>query len=322
MGRPIGGSKMANYEIEIKKYHFEGIGYSAIARRIGVDPSSVLNYCKKIGIEFEKPIDLNKYMDDIIAMRDQKYSIRNIAKKYNVHHGTVSRALKDHDQSTSMFRHEFDRDFFKVIDTEAKAYFLGIMMSDGGIKEDGICINMTDRDTIQKFKLATHYSGDIRVLMQDNPKHKTKYEVNLYSVEMMKDLEKYGVIPNKSLILKFPPIELIPEWLRHHLVRGIFDGDGGLTFDKVNNQWAVVFTGTKEVLSSIEKISNINGKYDYISTSNNNTWQWRIRAQLDIIKFICWIYYDSNIFMDRKKTQCGKCLIDLKSRKLWLENKN
>ena len=44
---------------------------------------------------------------------------------------------------------------------------------------------------------------------------------------MCRDLEQYGIIPNKTLELKYPTN--IPKEFETHLLRGMFDGDGGLT---------------------------------------------------------------------------------------------
>ncbi len=147
---------------------------------------------------------LKPYLEEILALRTQKVSLRKIAEKYGTNHVTMSNFLKEHGQSTDRFLHNFNKRFFEKIDTEEKAYYLGVGLSDGSIKEDGFAINMTDRDVIDKFKEIVGYDGELYIVPPKKEHHKTKYEINLYSVEMQRDLAKYGIIPNKSLTLKFP----------------------------------------------------------------------------------------------------------------------
>jgi len=46
---------------------------------------------------------------------------------------------------------------------------------------------------------------------------------------MKDDLIALGCIPRKSLLLKFPTSNQVPEHLIRHFIRGYFDGDGHFT---------------------------------------------------------------------------------------------
>lgn len=301
--------KLAQYDEEIKQLLMDGLGPYQIANKLGFDASSIKVRVKKIGLSFKEKIDLNDHLEEILLLRNQKVSLRTIAKKFNTNHVSLSNFLSQRGESTKQFTHQFDENFFEIIDTEEKAWCLGLMMSDGCIKQDGLCLNMTDRDVIEKFKASLKYDGDIRVTPGAKEHHKTKYEVNIYSIKMVKDISKYGVIPNKSLTLKFPSLELIPAKLLYHLVRGIFDGDGSIFQEKRSLQWKVVFTGTKEVLQGVEDVSGIKGNFFYIGEkTGSNTWNWKIRKIADVYNFLQWMYKDATIYMDRKFVLAQKCL--------------
>src|ERR1700723_1528648 len=94
--RPENWGKLEEYNEQIIKMHSEGLGYCAIGARLGFDPSSILKHGPKIGLMFEPQIDLNNHIEEIISMRDQKLSLRDIAKKYDVTHGAISDVLKRH----------------------------------------------------------------------------------------------------------------------------------------------------------------------------------------------------------------------------------
>jgi intein-encoded DNA endonuclease-like protein len=51
---------------------------------------------------------------------------------------------------------------------------------------------------------------------------------------MNQDLINLGCVPNKSLILKFPTEEQVPEKFLSHFIRGFFDGDGSVTKNKIH----------------------------------------------------------------------------------------
>lgn len=137
---------------------------------------------------------------------------------------------------------------------------------------------------------------------------------------MQKEIAKYGIIQNKSLTLKFPDKKLIPDNMIRHVIRGIFDGDGGFKFDSKRNSWNIAITGTKEIVYEINEYSPYKGSFEYAGDEDgSNTWRWILRKQLDIIEFCEWIYTDNNVCMDRKYYKMLQCLNSLKSRKLYLE---
>ena len=121
--------------------------------------------------------------------------------------------------------------FFENINTESKAYFLGLIYSDGTIYKDknwnSYVISLTqsekDKDIIFKFKNALKtnkkiYNGHI---------NETKtYVLSVNSEKMFNDLNEKGVTQNKSLTIQFPTF--ISDELMPHFIRGYFDGDGSV----------------------------------------------------------------------------------------------
>lgn len=299
---------LKNYDNQIKQMLIEGLGPYQIATKLGFDAGSIKSRVSKLGLKFKEKLDLNQYKDEILLLRNQKVSLRQIAKKFNTNHVAISTFLDKLGESTKAFTHQFDETFFEKIDSEAKAYCLGLMMSDGYITGDGIGLTMTDKDVIEKFKLSLGYSGNIRIIQPVKPHHKIKYQINIYSVKIKNDISKYGIIPNKSLVLKFPSLDLIPNNLLRHLVRGVFDGDGSLYQSKRDKQWRITFVGTKHVLEHIEKVSGINGNYFHNKNSHENTWYWSLRNIPSIFKFLEWMYGNATIYMDRKFALANKCL--------------
>lgn len=82
---------------------------------------------------------------------------------------------------------------------------------------------------------------------------------------MVNDLEKLGCVSNKSLILKFPTKEQVPENLTSHFLRGYFDGDGSVFLSENSNgrtdvkysRINVQLCGTFEFLDVVRSMFNL-----------------------------------------------------------------
>lgn len=127
------------------------------------------------------------------------------------------------------------------ITNEFDAYFLGLMLTDGyvtpGNKDKAryqVGIDLTDEDCIAFLskiigKEYHTYSQAKEAIMPDGRKvinRKLRHRLILEDKELMNNLIRFGVVPNKSKILKGP--ELLPEEEKFipYIVRGIIDGDG------------------------------------------------------------------------------------------------
>lgn len=103
-------------------------------------------------------------------------------------------------------------DFFKTIDTEEKAYWLGFIAADGNIRKNllacSIELKLSDKGHLEKF--AECFDGYYRVeeLQREYPSAR----IQIYSKQCCLDLAQYGVTPTKSLTLKIRT-ELIPQEL-------------------------------------------------------------------------------------------------------------
>src|SRR5690606_11965662 len=131
-------------------------------------------------------------------------------------------------------KYNVNDDFFDLIDTEEKAYWLGFLSADG-------CIT---RGNILKVRLAkydeNHLSKFLKSLKSDNKiyRDKNSVEIQISSQKLCDDLTRIGITRNKSLTIK--PINLPTEIYRHYW-RGIFDGDGSIC--KTDKVWKIVLYG-------------------------------------------------------------------------------
>ena len=128
-------------------------------------------------------------------------------------------------------KHTFDETFFDKIDTEEKAYTLGVLYSDGNNMSHptsgGFLISQLerDKDILEKIKKSIKSTYPLKEETQ-KINGKIKYTLYVYDKSITKKLENVGVLKNKSLTLKFPTF--ISDDLMPHFIRGYFDGDGSI----------------------------------------------------------------------------------------------
>jgi len=125
---------------------------------------------------------------------------------------------------------------FQKIDTEAKAYFLGLMFADGCISnkknnyQKCIRLSLTDSQIIDDLHVHFPFLNKEEFdFGKYNSNCHIQYGLRKTSVKMFDDLVKSGLFERKSyenkIHLKIPNID---ENLIHHFIRGYFDGDGSI----------------------------------------------------------------------------------------------
>lgn len=165
--------------------------------------------------------------NDIIKLYNEGFSSIKIAEKYNVTCHTITSCLKNNRIELNNIYHNksLNRSYFKTIDSYDKAYFLGLIMTDGSVgsntNEISITLKAEDIDILKVFSEKIHNENKIYIYKMQEATIKFK------SKELKEDLKQYGIIPNKT---KYPmSIPNINESLISHFIRGLIDGDGWIS---------------------------------------------------------------------------------------------
>lgn len=154
-----------------------------------------------------------------------------------------------------------DDSYFEKINTEKKAYYLGFLYADG-------CVSVLS-DNNKSIILLLHPDDGyiLKEFLKDIRSNRPVYVnkrgyvfITIKSVKMADDLIRFGCLPRKSLILKFPDEGIVPKGLQNHFIRGYMDGDGcistHMTKRKRKTQTFVCeikFIGTYDMLNGIKK---------------------------------------------------------------------
>ena len=241
----------------------------------------------------------------------QPMTMKQVEDKYELSHPTITKILKDVPKYTKakLNNPNMKEHFFQEINEEAKAYFLGLLISDGNVFKDNtgrqasisITLDLKDEYMLAKFKEVLQANTSV------GHDGRGCGQIAVRSNIMAEDLAKYGVVPRKSYNTYLP---LISKEMMPHLIRGIFDGDGSIMAkpnpsNDGHNRFlhSISFCGTHQLMEDISNyiLENLGIKtavYDY---KDRNLSELKIQNISNIAKFGYWIYRNSTIFLNRKK---------------------
>lgn len=247
----------------------------------------------------------------IEEMNNQHYSYKEIAEQLHCSYETIKRIMNDYNiqkKKSSRKNHLLKEDFFENIDSEEKAYLLGLLKTDGFIKKGkdnrqsrwGISLKESDKILLEQIKTIINSDS---ILSKDRRKGKECYSLEITNEKMCNDLAKYEILPNKTYLLTDIHIEQIPEILQKHYLRGLLDGDGSIFIEKRYNQIGISFTGYSEnfVYSFQQAIDSILNRKQSNKIQKANAYFCKWKGNIICNEILHYLYSDSNIFLPRKK---------------------
>ena len=204
-------------------------------------------------------------------------------------------------------KYKVDEKYFSVIDNEHKAYWLGFIYADGYLNKNknvfGIEINQSDAAHLEKFNQDIKSDRPIKIY---NKNSTFGAQINCRwtcsNIILYNDLINHGLTTTKSYDGTFPIIEY--EEYTKDVIRGIFDGDGSITYRKGTIGYligSISICNTKETLEYIEKFSGFKWKWSQRHPEKNiNNYQIACGNQKNIVNFLNLIYNNADIYLDRK----------------------
>lgn len=212
------------------------------------------------------------------------------------------------EQRLSRRKFDVDDNYFEVIDTAEKAYWLGFIYADGWLlsNEDKIGITLCKEDEchLEAFKKAVKSKSPIKTYNQIGgyANGEDYVRILITSKKMKQDLIKHGVLIQKTEILEFPNLD---KELYNHFIRGYFDGDGSLTYGGTlvngNRIFNIKFVGTKEMLESIQSILGLKLKLGQRHPDRNvNNYDITINGNVQVKRIMDYLYNNSTIHLERK----------------------
>lgn len=209
-------------------------------------------------------------------------------------------------------KYQFNENYFEVINTPGKAYWLGFIQADGSIRAEPhkglfyltIGLQLKDSYLLEQF-LKDIDAKDTPVATTINRIGERKYpgkRIYLCSTKLVKDLIRQGIEPRKSFSGTFAILE--SKKLLSHYIRGVFDGDGWINMGK-NGNGTFGIIAHKEfcewVLNKIRNSTSISGGGIYKDSKPGKMWQLMIRGNNQLRILNSWIYNEADRYVLRKK---------------------
>lgn len=267
-----------------------------------------------------------KDIEQLKTLYEGGHSQVSISKIMGVNHNRIREIMKENkirvrtDREQAL-QYKCNENFFDVIDTEQKAYWLGFIYADGYIvakrkhnsRKLGIAISEKDVELLKRFKKdieSTHPIGKYESTASSFEGSYPYVRVIISSSKIAEDLFRLGVFEQKTEKIQFPTENQVPKRLIHHFIRGYFDGDGSISQYQKKSAFTISFCGTREFLDGLQNYFGTSLKLDKRHDNNVNNYSLGIGGNRQVEEILDDIYKDATVFLMRKHNR----YIDLKEQ--------
>jgi hypothetical protein len=245
---------------------------------------------------------IKKKMLPFIKSNFGKLSEREMARRLGIGKTTVN--IWRSELGLAVKKDTVNDNFFKTW-TPEMAYILGYIFADGNINWKpeksyrSLTITAAKKDVEHLEKIRSKLRSTKKLLYSDDTE---SYRLIVNSKTMCMDLMKIGLIPKKSLSIKFPKIS--KKFLRH-FIRGVIDGDGNIRYVQRKRSpyfEITVSSGSKAFLEAMTNRIATVGIVGKVRKAGKNVYvvQYSCKRGLNLAK---WIYNNENLYLNRKFQQ-------------------
>lgn len=247
-------------------------------------------------------IDLNTHRDFIIEQYHLHTSLTHIARDLGVYEQRIRNFIKRELGVSPRKPYSGDPEYFRVIDSHEKAYYLGFIAGDGcitGIRNTlTITLNKKDVSVLEGFASSI---GSERGPYLLSTKDQVRFTHT--SKGMVSSLAQYGIGPRKSLTLE-DFISKVPSEFRNSAILGLFDADGCIVVRNVpykntyHRKQAVQIRCTEEVALCVVRETGVDS---YHISKRDAIPNLSISSLSNVLKFYEYVYRDCPVFLERKR---------------------
>lgn len=193
---------------------------------------------------------------------------------------------------------------FEKINNQFDAYYLGLLLTDGYITTRGtdVGLDLVDEDCISF--LSNGIGKKYNVIKKYRSNEQTRYRLIVSGKELVNNLQKYGVVKNKTFTLEGPQLLLEEEKFIPYIIRGIIDGDGTVSPTSYGAPQFSIFTASEKFADWLvyileNKMYMIDIHKNFQANEYNGLWKIGSANHNNILKLIT-LSYDKPFGMERK----------------------
>ena len=290
------------------KWRRDGKPYKWIAAQLNVAPSFIWNALQKHDATARSGICCSSAcLPDscyIIRLYNSGYSCQEVATQLGYGAQVISLLVKRMGlmRNTKPYQSQIDHSWLDVIDSEVKAYFLGLLAADGWLNRNTafIALKQSDRSVLDDIVSKAFPFIPVHTYPASYQGAEDQCRFSVTSSSWISRLHDLGITQAKSLTMgNICP--LVPDNVRHHFVRGYFDGDGSIYHSVYRNKRrvAMTFRGTKAFLSGLHLATGIpvGGVYP---KNGQGIKSLSIHGKCRMYELRDYLYRDATIFLHRK----------------------
>jgi intein/homing endonuclease len=205
-------------------------------------------------------------------------------------------------------KYEVNDNYFSIIDSEEKAYWLGFLYADGYVRmKDNrsgqlkLKLSSKDREHIVLFNKCLSSNYPIKdsistIIYKGSESRSSLSEVSIYNTKIVNDLINNGCMNKKTFLIRLPNIN---KSMYRHFIRGYFDGDGCISISK-KGHFSIKIISNRDFISDISDYLLSIGINRVNIRDNGRVKNLMIENKQDCLRFRKIIYDDSVIFLKRK----------------------
>ena len=257
------------------------------------------------------------------GMNGTQLSKRYAVSSVSIYNFLNKNGITMRDSSECHTIYTINETFFKSINTEEKAYWLGFISGDGtiydSVSESSLVIALKKEDIQHLFLFRKNVEATNPVTTHMSKVKGKTYEscrIAIFNRIFVKNIIALGVLPNKSHTLSM--CDKIPPNLRRHYWRGLVDADGSLLRDTREGRkdpYTVGLVGSKSIVESFGDFvyeSNIKTKAKCRKSKSIFAIRFSGNAGYAVTRLL---YFDSTVALHRKK-KMSKQILSSRKREL------
>lgn len=174
-----------------------------------------------------------KYSNDMEMKIVEEYlngvSTRLLMEKYNFKtRKSITDKVKKYGYEVRSSREEvmmhkpYEYFSMEIIDSEFKAYFLGLLLTDGYVVHNTVGLDLTDEDCI-KF-ISSTIQKPYKSYNRDGNR-KIRHRLIINNPKLVSELKRFGIINRKTKTLQGFVLEENEQKYIPYIIRGMIDGD-------------------------------------------------------------------------------------------------
>ena len=294
-------------QLILKDFH-NGLNTVELGKKYGRSDSAIGRLLKKNGLKTRN--EKAKLTEKEVRKAHELYTkelmtTEKLGEMYKVDANTIANSFRSYGLKVRPNGHipaVKDENIFKVIDSEEKAYFLGLLMADGSIVRDKTSYTMRLELEESDYHIMKEFAGFLG-LPESRIRKYTRSDknlvtnvINIGSTKFCQNLMDKGIVPNKTGKKIIPTG--VPNDLVRHTIRGLIDGDGTIRTDL---RVVVLYGGGGMVYQVADYLY---GNLDLSGRPTTKKYDGVVPRMTtrpnDFDEIISYLYEDATIFLKRK----------------------